>query len=58
MKSFLIPFSFLALSVVSFAAEKKEEDEVEIGLRQVYATYKAGDDQEVLAQLRALAKLE
>ncbi len=43
--------------MVSFAAEKKEEDEVEKGLRQVYATYRAGDDQEVLAQLRALVKL-
>jgi len=57
MKSLPFLFSLLLLPQVIFSAEKKEEDEVEVGLRQVYSTYKSGDNQEVLNQLRALVKL-
>ena len=56
MKSLPFLFSLLLLPQVIFSAEKKEEDEVEVGLRQVYSTHKSGDNQEVLNQLRALVK--
>lgn len=57
MKSLPFLFSLVLLPQVIFSAEKEEEDEVEAGLRQVYSTYKSGDNQEVLNQLRALVKL-
>lgn len=47
----------LCFAIPCHGEEKEEPDEVENALRQVYATYKAGDKQEVLSQLRALVRL-
>ncbi len=38
-------------------AEEKAEDEIEMGLRNVFTVYKKGDTQDALERMRALVKL-
>lgn len=57
-----IPAFLLSLVLVPFvhtstAAEVKKEDAVEMALREVFITYKTGDDEAALTQMRKLVKL-
>ncbi len=52
----------LALGIVVWSsgnvfAEEKTEDEIEMGLRNVFTVYKKGDKKEALERMRALVKL-
>ena len=52
----------LALGIVvwisgNVVAEEKTEDEIEMGLRNVFTVYKKGDKKEALERMRALVKL-
>jgi len=53
----LFGFALVLSFFPATAAEDKKEDAVEMALREVFTTYKKGDDEAALTQMRALVKI-
>jgi len=57
MKIIALSCSLLSFPMMSSAAEDLKPDEVELALREVYKSYKAGEDKQALEATREVVKL-
>jgi hypothetical protein len=57
MKTITLFFSLFAFPVISSAADDLKPDAVELALREVYKSYKAGEDKQALEKMREVVKL-